>query len=195
MIMPADLVEADTDLSSVLKFNGHAETIQRVFDVVKKTAHGIDFVIWGIENQANVHYGMPLRQMLGDALTYLKEYQEIAATNKREKNYSSSSEFLSHMKRTDRLHPVISLCLYYGETAWDGPQSLTDMLWIPEELKNLVSDYRMNLLQLRDSEVLHFSDPDVHTLKAPDGRHKLWDACIPQLVDIGRASRYLQVGR
>ena len=33
------------------------------------------------------------------------------------------------------------------------------------------------------------------TLKAPDGRHKLWDARIPQLVDIGRASRYLQVGR
>ena len=33
------------------------------------------------------------------------------------------------------------------------------------------------------------------TMKAPDGRHKLWDACIPQLVDIGRASRYRQVAR
>lgn len=112
-INPADLTEADTDLSSVLKFNGHAETVQRVFDVVKKTSHGIDFVIWGIENQANVHYGMPLRQMLGDALTYLKEYQEIAVRNKKEKKYSSSSEFLSYLRRTDRLHPVISLCLYY----------------------------------------------------------------------------------
>ena len=33
------------------------------------------------------------------------------------------------------------------------------------------------------------------TWKAPDGKPKLWDARIPQLVDIGRASRYLQVGR
>ncbi|WP_270841613.1 hypothetical protein [Mediterraneibacter faecis] len=38
--------EADTDLSSVLKINSHAETIQKVFDVVKKTAYGVDFMIW-----------------------------------------------------------------------------------------------------------------------------------------------------
>ena len=35
---PEDLREADVDLSSVLKFNGHIETIQRLRDVVKKTA-------------------------------------------------------------------------------------------------------------------------------------------------------------
>ena len=33
---PEDLREADVDLSSVLKFNGHIETIQRLRDVVKK---------------------------------------------------------------------------------------------------------------------------------------------------------------
>lgn len=38
------------------------------------------------------------------------------------------------------------------------------MLSIPKEFKALVSDYKMHLLQLRDSEVLHFCDPDVHTV-------------------------------
>ena len=121
VINPNDLSEVDTDVSSLIKFNGHAETIQKVLDVVKKTAYGVDFVIWGLENQAKIHYAMPLRHMLGDSFSYLKEYNEIAARNKMEKDFQSSDEFLSNFKKTDRLHPVVSLCVYYGENEWDGP--------------------------------------------------------------------------
>ena len=32
IVKPEELAEADTDLSSLLKMNGHAETIQKVFD-------------------------------------------------------------------------------------------------------------------------------------------------------------------
>ena len=133
-------------------------------DVVKKTAYGVDFVIWGLENQEKVHYAMPLRHMIGDAFSYMKEYNEIAARNKKDKNFASSDEFLSNLKKTDRLHPVISLCVYYGEKEWDGPYTLADMLKIPDELKPLVSDYKMNLLQLRESGELHFHDSDVDTV-------------------------------
>lgn len=164
VLKPDDLTECDTDLSSMLKFNGHSETLQKVLDVVKKTAYGIDFVIWGLENQNKVHYAMPLRHMLGDSFSYLKEYNEIAARNKMEKNFVSSSEFLSNFKKTDRLHPVISLCVYYGEEEWDGPFCLKDMLEIPEELEPLVSDYKMNLLQLRSSEEFSFHNSDVKTV-------------------------------
>lgn len=66
VLNPDDLSEADTDLSSIIKFNGHAETVQKVLDVVKKTAYGLDFVIWGLENQERIHYAMPLRHMIGD---------------------------------------------------------------------------------------------------------------------------------
>lgn len=71
VLKPNDLTEVDTDISSFLQFNGHAETIQKVLDVVKKTAFGIDFVILGIENQQKVHYAMPLRHMVGDAKQHL----------------------------------------------------------------------------------------------------------------------------
>ena len=43
-----DLKEADTDISSVIKFNNHAETVQRILDVVRKTADGTDFIIWSL---------------------------------------------------------------------------------------------------------------------------------------------------
>ena len=59
---------------------------------------------------------------------------------------------------------VSSLCVYYGENEWDGPFSLKDMLEIPEKIKPLVSDYRMNLIQVRSSESLRFSNPDVNTV-------------------------------
>ena len=161
---PEDLREADVDLSSVLKFNGHIETIQRLRDVVKKTAYGMDFVIWGIENQQKIHYAMPLRHMIEDALSYLKEYNEIAKKNLDEKTTNTKDEFLSRFKKTDRLHPVITLCIYYGEKEWDGATSLKEILELPDYLENLVPDYKMNLLQLRNSENLKFKNKDVQTI-------------------------------
>ena len=130
----------------------------------KSGTNGVDFVIWGLENKSKIHYAMPLRHMIGDSFSYLKEYNEIAARNKAEKGFESSDEFLSNLKRTDRLHPVISLCVYYGEKEWDGPFCLADMLEIPEKLKPLVSDYKMNLLQLRKSGSLRFHNQDVDTV-------------------------------
>ena len=164
VLNPDDLSEVDTDVSSILKFNGHAETVQKILDVVKKTAYGIDFVIWGLENQEKIHYAMPLRHMVGDAFSYLKEYQEIAAKNRKDKKFASSDEFLSNMKKTDRLHPMISLCFYYGENPWDGPLCLMDMLEVPEKIKPLVSDYKMNLIELRTSGSLQFHNQDVNTV-------------------------------
>ena len=158
---PDDLTEVDTDISSLLQFHGYAETVKRIVDVVKKSAYGVDFVILGIENQSKIHYAMPLRHMLGDAFSYLKEYNEIAKKYKDEKPHGTPDEFLSKMKKTDRLHSVLTICIYYGENPWDGPRSLTDMLDIPEAFKPLISDYKFNLVELRKSEHLKFHNDDV----------------------------------
>ena len=161
VLKPSDLKEVDTDVSSIIKFNGHIETVQRILDVVRKTAFGVDFIIWGLENQKKIHYAMPLRHMLADALIYLKEYNEIAARNKKEKSYNTSDEFLSSLKKEDRLHPVISLCIYYGEKDWDGPFDLLDMMIVPDNLKFIISNYKMNLIEVRKSENLLFENEDI----------------------------------
>ena len=164
ILKPDDLTEVDTDVSSMLKFNGHAETVQKILDVVKKTAYGIDFMILGLENQSHIHYAMPLRHMIGDAFSYLKEYNEIAKKHKKEKDYTATDEFLSRMKKTDRLHSVLTICIYYGENPWYGPHSLIDMLEIPDAFKPLISDYKFNLIELRKSEYLKFHNDDVNTI-------------------------------
>ena len=115
VLKAGDLTEADTDISSVLKFNGHAETMQKILDVVKKTAHGVDFVILGLENQEKIHYAMPLRILQGDVMLYLQECKDIQKINGEQNQYSSADEYLSRFKKTDRLHPVITLCVYYGK--------------------------------------------------------------------------------
>ena len=85
---------------------------------------------------------MPLRHMIGDAFSYLKEYKELEALsnsgvnifrldftgensgevkevleakNKKYKNYKTKHEFLSKFQKTDRLHPIVTICIYYGE--------------------------------------------------------------------------------
>ena len=46
----------------------------------------------------------------------------------------------------------------------DGATSLKEMLELPDYLENLVPDYKMNLLQLRNSENLKFKNKDVQTI-------------------------------
>ena len=124
----------------------------------------MEFAIVGIENQEEVHYAMPLRVMIYDALGYLKEYKDLSRSYEKGE-LATSSEFLSGMKREDRLHPMITIVIYYGEEAWDGPLSLWDMLEpVSEDVREAVADYPMNLLQVCSSENYHFANEDVQTV-------------------------------
>ena len=44
-----------------------------------------------------------------------------------------------NFKKTDRLHPIVTILYILGEDEWDGPRSLIDMLDIPEEFESLIS--------------------------------------------------------
>ncbi len=162
------LEEADTDVSGGTSTEAFTKAKQRGYkrnrDVVKKLYRGSAFVLLGLEDQANVHYGMPLRSMGYDFLNYTKEYNAIKRKNKREKNLRGKNrdEYLSGFLKNDRLHPVFTLVVYYGETPWDGPNSLRDMVTdMPEEMKEYFNDYRMNLVQIINSDPKAFKNPDV----------------------------------
>lgn len=165
VIRPEALKELDTDVSNFVKFGKYEESLTRTRDVVKKAVHDTDFVILGIENQRKIHYGMPLRVMIYDALSYLKECQEIAGKHKEDGDKATAEEFLSGLHKGDRLHPIITIVLYYDEKPWDGAQSLKDMIGdMPSEISGVFSDYRMNLLQVRESSQYHFDNEDVQTI-------------------------------
>ena len=112
-----------------------------------------NYVILGVENQMEVHYAMPVRNMVYDALQYDKQVAMIAADNRRNKRFSSGTmlnngEFLSGFSRTDKILPVITLTLYFGTEPWDGPLSLREMYSINDsKLLDFVPDYRVQLIQ------------------------------------------------
>ena len=50
---------------------------------------------------------------------------------------------------------MVSVTVYYGEQKWDGPMSLKEMLVeMPEEIERIVSDYKLNLVQIRKSKTV-----------------------------------------
>ena len=60
---------------------------------------------------------------------------------------------------------VITLTLYYGEKQWDGSYCLKDMIVeMPEEIAAIFSDYKMNLLEVRDSAKYVFNNIDVQSV-------------------------------
>ena len=69
---------------------------------LKKTAYGVEFVVLGIESQQHIHYAMPLRHMVYDAMSYLKEYQEITRKYKKDTGKKTEDEFLSKMKKNEK---------------------------------------------------------------------------------------------
>ena len=118
---------------------------------VIKTSEKAIFVLIGIENQSDIHYAMPVKSMIYDALSYGSQVKEAAKTHRKNKDYDDSAEFLSGFKKTDKLIPVIPITLYLGMEQWDGPVSLHEMFGdLDERLKSFIPDYKIALLSPLD---------------------------------------------
>ena len=163
VLKPDKLTEMDTDVSATIQSKNYNESITRNRDVVKKMSDGVEFNILGLEIQDKTHYAMPLRTMTYDALGYIKEYNDIKKHHKLNKDsFSSHEEFLSGINKSDRFHPIITLVLYYGDSLWDGPSCLADMMVsMPDNIKAYFSDYKLNLVQILDSDKYTFYNEDV----------------------------------
>lgn len=146
----------DTEESSVLEHKQYAESIGASRDNVKvrkkSTVYDVEFVMLGLEGQERIHYAMPMRAMGYDYGTYKKQYEDNAAKYKNAKGMTED-EFLSKMKKTDKLIPVITIVVYYGEKTWDGAISLHGMLNIPKEMLPFVNDYKMHLVEARKNDL------------------------------------------
>ena len=163
VLKPNKLTEMDTDVSATIQSKSYNESITRNRDVVKKMSDGVELNMLGLEIQDKTHYAMPLRTMTYDALGYIKEYNDIKKHHKLNKDsFSSHEEFLSGINKSDRFHPIITLVLYYGESLWDGPTCLSDMMVsMPDNIKAYFSDYKLNLVQILDSDKYTFYNEDV----------------------------------
>ena len=95
---------------------------------------------------------MAVKNMLYDALQYAKQVEE-AKKSYRDKNKTadiklSSEEFLSGFRKQDKLMPVITLVVYFGDKSWDGAKSIHDMFCVKDEhILKYIPNYKINLIE------------------------------------------------
>ncbi len=137
--------------------------------VMKQSYDGQKFLILALENQDKIDYGMPVRIMLQEALEYDWQIKEIMRKNERAYQamrvehtdktktvvYQDSGEYLYKVKKEDRLYPIMTLIVYWGEDAWGGAKSLHEMIdfgsadaLMGEQLKRMIPEYPLHLLDL-----------------------------------------------
>lgn len=120
-------LESISTLSSY-KMSGKLHAQER--DVLKAWKQGcIRIAVCGLENQTNVDYDIPLRVIGYDGAVYRAQLNEKQPEG---------------VKR----YPVFTLVLFFGKGKWTGPKNLLDRISVPEELEGLVSDYRINVIEI-----------------------------------------------
>lgn len=140
IIHPKDLTESNevyAEPRSHDSFGKNRDYLERTRDIKMRHQSGASIRILAIENQHYVDYSMPFRNMQYDTLEYQHQLDEIKRRNETEGNFVTSDERLCKVKKTDRLHPVYTICLYLGEDPWDGPRSLKDMMDFGEDADNM----------------------------------------------------------
>ena len=168
VIQPERLQELDTTelVQLIVKGkNNKNESVQKYRDILKAAVimedENADYLLLGIENQTEIHYAMPVRNMIYDALQYGNQVAAIAAQNVKEKKAPTRAEFLSGFYKADKLRPVITLVLHFGADPWDGATSLPEMMDFPlEEMRTFIQDYKIHLIDpaaLEPDELEKFS--------------------------------------
>lgn len=146
-----ELIDAVSSTEKAFGIDDRNLSIQKWRDILKRAiiryTDKCMYVIIGIENQSEIHYAMPIKDMLYDAINYSRQAAEADKQHRLNKDYHNRAEFLSGYTKSDFLTPVITLTVYWGDDEWDAPRSLHDML-SPDTrpLHRYVQDYKLNLI-------------------------------------------------
>ena len=106
----------------------------------------------GIENQDIPDKNMVFRVLSYDGASYRSQLVE-EESRKRKKNAGIDGEFQD-------IFPVITFVIYYGEEEWRHETTLHKRLNLDSELKHYVSDYSINLIDLKK-----LSEDDINKFK------------------------------
>ena len=156
VILPENLKERDTtEVLTALGLDKKTIAMQKLRDIFKNASikyTGKSYVVLiGVENQSDIHYAIPVKNMFYDVMAYGNQVKETAKKHRKEKDTATSDEFLSGFTKEDKLIPVITITVYLGTKEWDGPRKLSDMFGdVDEELLPFIPDYRINLLAPRE---------------------------------------------
>ena len=180
VILPEQLTERDsTKIALPYGADGAVVPVQKFRDVQKlyaaMTDGKMEYVLYGAENQAEIHYAMPVKNNLYDALEYAGQVEEAAKSHRKEMKRKkeegeasaeeggktpSTGEFLSGFWVEDRLIPSITVTIFFGSEEWDGPLSLFEMMDVSDpDVLACMDNYHVRLIapaQMTDEEIMKF---------------------------------------
>ena len=167
VIKPEQLRPLDTTAIALPFGNDfNAKPVQKYRDVLKfltaMTDDNVAYVIYGIEVQSKMHFAMPVRNMLYDAISYSNQVEETAKIHRKNKDRpGSQDEFLSGFYEDDVLLPVITLVIYFGADEWTAPKSIYEMFGTKDPyILKFAQDYKINLIapaSIADEDFAKFS--------------------------------------
>ena len=167
VILPEQLTERDsTKIALPYGADGAVVPVQKFRDVQKlyaaMTDGKMEYVLYGAENQAEIHYAMPVKNNLYDALEYAGQVEEAAKSHRKEMKRKkeegeasaeeggktpSAGEFLSGFWVDDRLIPSITVTIFFGSEEWDGPLSLFEMMDVSDpDVLACMDNYHVRLI-------------------------------------------------
>ena len=109
----------------------------------------------GIENQDVPDEDMVFRVISYDGASYRTQLVEKERKKRNKKGYSADK-----VGEKPDIFPVITFVIYYGEEEWKHETSLHKRLNLDSELKSYVSDYSINLIDLKK-----LSEDDINKFK------------------------------
>ena len=173
IVDPSELQEADPRSRYMTKGSYHE--LER--DVAKYWNQcNIHIAFYGIENQTEQDYEMPMRLIGYDGSAYRSQLLRIKDSEKNGGDEPEATEYVEtegdepvetergekegdvhgdrHEKEvdaaiTDTKHPVFTLVLYFGyEHHWTAPTHLLDCFPVPDRLKPFINDYPIHVFEI-----------------------------------------------
>ncbi len=155
VILPEHLHEADSAQAIMISVDSKKPIgKERYRDVIKKVEKysKTDKIIFmtGFENQSYVNRAMPVRNMLYDSLSYIMQVKEK----------SKSTDFFTDLPKDEKLIPVITIVINFGQEPWNEPLSLHELLDCEEkDFLRYFPDYHLHLIdphKMSDDEINMF---------------------------------------
>ena len=117
-ILAVDHISATIRTGSVFGLIGTNGAGTVSYTHLRKAVFGVNFAVLGLENQEKLDYRLPLRVLGYEVGAYEHQaaeiYREIRRSGRNSDTELSSGEYLYGFRKSDRLHPVITIILYYG---------------------------------------------------------------------------------
>ena len=185
IVAPDELEKVEGESEILLEDkNRKTNAKTRYRDVIMRWNKGVDFCLFACENQEEIHYAMPVRNMLYDSLSYTNQIAELwKSHNKGTGQDLEPAEYLSRFRKEDKIFPVVTIVFYYGSDTWTGNLDLYSMFRMGDatkkKLEKYISNYWINLVDADGIKNIHCFKSDLQKifgmLKCKGDKGKLLD--------------------